>query len=246
MTEPREQAGPAWGERELKWILPAQRGAMVGTWLANRLRPDRDHPDGHVVTLYYDTPGGTLYDAKRNSDYLKEKVRLRWYEDSAGRPQGPTAFLEVKAKIGSQRRKLRRPAPLDAATLSGIPLTDRRLLAVLAALGPERAVLPAPLLPVLVVRYARDRFVDPASSARVAFDRAIRVAAVHPAIAPAARRPRLDVAVVEVKGERTELPASLRFLRALGTRRGSFSKYAACREVLASGLPIATVWRRAC
>ena len=50
-----------------------------------------------------------LYAEKRNGDYFKRKVRLRWYDDPRA-VKGDTpmaAFFEIKRKYGALRRKER-------------------------------------------------------------------------------------------------------------------------------------------
>lgn len=218
--------------RELKWWLPAGRSRACERFLAGRLRPDRDHPRGWVVSVYYDTPTWRLLREKVNSDYLKTKVRLRYYEDDDGHPLGTQAFLEAKQKVGSQRGKIR--IPLSREDLP--ERLDGRAMRALPELLRRRGVaLPAPLLPAFAVRYFRSRWVDPRSGSRVCLDRDIRVPAVNRAMLPRTRAGTLDATVLEVKGGGTSLPASLRPLAAFGCRRRSFSKYAACHAFLFHG-----------
>jgi len=163
-------------------------------------------------------------------------VRLRWYEDDAGRALGDEAFLEIKRKIGGLRRKHREPAPIGAALASGLRLSDARLAALPEHLRRRGHDLPALLRPAFVVRYRRRRFVEPGGT-RVALDDRIHVPAVHAPQLPSGRRPRLDVAVVESKGPGVEPPASLRRLVDLRCRRGAFSKYEECFVRLIDRLP---------
>lgn len=80
-TEALEQ-GPA---HEIKLELASGRAGAVAAFLAAYCRPDPEHPGGRVSTIYYDTPELCLLGEKTNSDFLKTKVRLRWY----GEPTGP-------------------------------------------------------------------------------------------------------------------------------------------------------------
>jgi VTC domain len=224
-------------ERELKWVLPAARAALVAGFLASRLRLDRAYAAGWVVSLYYDTPDWRFLQDKLNSDYLKTKLRLRWYEDDRRCPLGKDAFLEVKGKIGSSRTKLRLPSPLPATLLGDLPLTDSRLRALPDLARAAGAVLPAPLQPVFIVRYRRRRFVDPLSGLRVSLDDRVHVPAVNPLRVPGFRSARLSVAVVEVKGPDAQLPRTLRPLRGLGCRLQALSKYAACHALITDSAP---------
>ena len=85
--------------------------------------------------------------------------------------------------------------------------------------------LPAWLLPVMMVRYERHRFVEPVSGARVSLDFRIEAPRANRVLLGQGGPVRLGVAVVEVKGAGEELPRALRPLAHLGARRASFSKY---------------------
>ena len=217
---------------ERKWTAPATRAPHIARWLASRLRRDPKHAGGWVVSVYYDTPDWRLLREKEDSDYLKTKVRVRWYEDDDGALLSPDAFLEVKAKRGGARTKARLVTSEPAATLQTLPLTDPRWAPLPDAARREGLLLPTPLTPVFAVRYRRRRFVDPLTRSRVAFDDAIHVGATHPGRVPGYRRVRLDRAVVEVKGDAHDLPDHLTGLFSLGCRREAFSKYFACHRSL--------------
>ena len=94
---------------ELKFVGERWRAKPLRRLLERLCRPDPAFPTGTVFTIYYDTPSLECLDEKRNSDYLKTKVRLRWYRVE-GRPTD-SAFLEVKSRVGSRRDKLRLAVP---------------------------------------------------------------------------------------------------------------------------------------
>ena len=48
-------------------------------------RRDPEFPAAVVWTIYYDTPAFASLGEKINSDYLKRKIRVRWYSDLEGR-----------------------------------------------------------------------------------------------------------------------------------------------------------------
>jgi hypothetical protein len=82
MPTTTEPAPPnAGGDRELKYSLQAGRVPLARRMLASACRPDPEHAVACVWTIYYDTPQLTSLREKINSDYLKVKVRLRWYSD---------------------------------------------------------------------------------------------------------------------------------------------------------------------
>jgi hypothetical protein len=85
---------------EIKYILPNQAAAPVANWLRARCRPDPDHPEGLISSVYYDSHDLRLLREKINSDFAKTKVRLRWYLDSgSGAIEGP-AYLEKRKSSG--------------------------------------------------------------------------------------------------------------------------------------------------
>lgn len=227
------------GRRELerKWVMPARLTGRVTRILNARLRPDPEHAEGYVSSIYYDTPDWRFVEEKLSSDFLKTKVRLRWYEDEQRRPLSPQAFLELKVKLGGAREKLRVPSPIDAGTLLGMDLTDRRLRQLPRLAGAEGVRLPVPLLPAFLVRYRRRRYVDPISGLRLSLDDRIHVPAVNRGLVPPSRHTHLDLAILEVKGERGDLPRTLRPLFELGLRQRSLSKYAACHTLLMDPCP---------
>src|SRR5690606_22911495 len=66
-------------EHELKFTVPVSSTAAVLAWLRGACTPDPKFPCGRVSRIYNDTPDPRSLREKLNSDYLKTKVRLRWY-----------------------------------------------------------------------------------------------------------------------------------------------------------------------
>lgn len=207
---------------EIKWALSSGRAAAVAAFLAAHCRTDREYPGGTVSTIYYDTPELCLLGEKINSDFLKTKVRLRWYGDLIAGP----LFLEVKRKVG-QRRFKERLAVAAAARLVSHRLESRAFSQPLEALR-ERTKLPPLLRPVLELCYRRRRFVDPVSGVRIALDTNIRVVRVNSEILSRFDPAPLRRAVLEVKGANRDVPDFFGPLLALGCRRAAFSKYLRC------------------
>jgi hypothetical protein len=218
---------------EQKFAFPIHCRDELLAWATYVLEPDPGHPGGVVHSLYYDTPDLELYLQKRNSEYLKFKVRLRWYGEAGAMPpdQRIPCFLEVKRKIGAARRKRRTTADLPAAVLAGSPF-DSSEVAALAGVALENG-FPGQrtLVPMALIRYRRLRFVDPSTGARVAIDWEIGCRAVNPAFLPAEAPVVLGTGVLEVKGTARHLPPSLEPIAFLLTK-SSFSKYAQCLEHL--------------
>jgi len=217
---------PTAGDRELKFSLPAGRLSPARRWLQTVCRPDRDHPRALVSTIYYDTPDLRSLGEKINSDYLKLKVRLRWYSDLEGTPSGP-AFVEAKFREGTLRGKVRVPLSVAADVVAGWALHDPRLRSLPLLLRPHGITLRGAWQPMLLLRYRRDRFVDPTSRARISLDAEIAAVAANRRFVAIFDGTPLGTGVLEVKGGAEQLPMALRSLLRLGARQGAFSKYAA-------------------
>src|SRR5687768_4397655 len=115
------------GERELKFTLPASRVHLARRRLESLCHRDPEFPAAVVWTIYYDTPALGSLGEKINSDYLKRKIRVRWYSDLEGRVSGP-AFVEAKLRLGTQRSKVRARLPYAAEEIAQWDLQDPRLL----------------------------------------------------------------------------------------------------------------------
>ncbi len=75
--------GPA--DYEIKFAVPASAAGSLRTWIGSVCRPDAAHPPARVTTVYFDTPSLAFLAEKIDSDYLKTKVRVRWYGPSDSR-----------------------------------------------------------------------------------------------------------------------------------------------------------------
>jgi hypothetical protein len=206
--------------------MPAARADIARRLLERYCRRDPAYPAAVVWTMYYDTPGLLSLGEKINSDYLKQKIRVRWYSDLRGRPAGPS-FVEAKLRVGNRRMKVRASLPYSADELASWDLEDPRLLQLPLSLKEHGIDLRDPWRPILLIRYRRDRFIEPLSRSRVSLDADIAAAAVNTRYMSAVDCSPLGSAVVEVKGSADELPLALRGLLHLGAQKCSFSKYLA-------------------
>jgi hypothetical protein len=222
-------ASPALLVHEIKHVMPAAAAGPAEAWLGAVCRPERERPPAWVVSVYFDTPDLQLLDEKVNSDYLKVKVRVRWYQSLSG-STGEPAFLEVKRRIGTRRDKQRTPLGVPAGALARWRLEDPRWRTLIGQAAPS---VGSGLRPSLKLRYVRSRFLD-VSGARLALDRRIEVAALHAALSSGPLRADVGQAVVEWKGMSADLPFHLRAITGFGARRQSFSKYQAAAQ--AAGL----------
>ncbi len=210
-------------EREIKFTLSAGRAHVARDWLERLCRRDPRYPAAIVWTMYYDTPALISLGEKVNSEYLKRKLRVRWYADLDGRLLEPV-FVEAKLRVGGLRTKVRERVPVPAAEIAQWDLQDPRLSRLPRMLQARGMLGLEPWQPVMLIRYRRDRFVEPRSRARVSLDTDIAAAAVHPRLAHPADTTPLGSAVLEVKGQEDTLPLTLHPLLSLGIRKGAFSK----------------------
>ena len=220
--------------REQKFVFVERHKPLLQEWLGASVSADPAYPGGMVTSLYFDTPGFDLYREKRNGDYLKSKLRLRWYVDERkGDADGEIpCFLEIKRKVGSVRRKARLELSVPARCLRDRMFLDgtiERLSERAYELGGAHAVGSSlsSLMPVAVIRYDRLRFVEHASASRIALDTNIRCERMNPMLLCGQPPVHLSAGVLEVKGPGDTLPQSLRPVGRL-LRKDSFSKYAAC------------------
>ena len=160
---------PGAGERELKFTLPAALVHLARRRLDNVCRRDVQFPAAVVWTIYYDTPALVSLGEKINSDYLKRKIRVRWYSDLEGRVTGP-AFVEAKLRIGTRRSKVRARLPYPAEEIATWDLQDPRLQSFPLLLREQGISGQESWQPMMLIRYRRDRFVEPLTRSRVSLD----------------------------------------------------------------------------
>ena len=216
-------------EHEIKYLVPASNAAALVAWASSVCLRDRKYPPAMVHTVYYDTPRLALLGEKIGSDFLKTKVRVRWYADRDGRP-GDVLFAEAKFRVGSQRRKVRHRLPISAAEAAGRPLHDPVWIQWLEPLRADAPQLPATLAPVLGVRYVRHRFVEAAHASRVTIDEGIWLDRINASRLHGRIPGVFPHAVFEYKGRLPDPPAALLPVVRFGGRRGSSSKYLACYQ----------------
>jgi hypothetical protein len=219
-------------EHEIKYLVPASAASSLIAWTASACLRDERYPPARVHTVYYDTPGLALLYEKIDSDYLKTKVRLRWYADRHGR--AGALFAEAKFRVGSLRQKVRVRLTARGNHASTLPLHDRTWLDWLEALRAQSPPLPAALAPVLGLSYTRHRFSDAArGGARVTIDEGIALDRLNGSFIRGRIPGALPHSVFEYKGRRPDLPAAFAPVVRFGGRRGSWSKYLACYQHVA-------------
>ena len=223
-------------EFELKLVLPNDRLAPVAAFLRAVCTQDTEHPANIVASIYFDTRQLDFVHEKINSDLLKTKVRIRWYEDvSTRQPLGPS-FVEVKYRRGLCRSKHRIQTTRKAGDLARLDLRDKSLLEVPDLLLSTQVYDLHNLEPLLEVRYERLRFIEPMTGTRISLDSQIGVGRVHQGRLPFTTRRRLDQGVLEVKNSSGRIPALLNPLLRIGAKKDSFSKYFACFSLATRGV----------
>ena len=225
MIEDRSRAD---ANHELKFVFENSRASVLIKWLELRCQPDPDFPTGKVSSIYYDTLNWRYLNEKINSDFLKTKIRIRWYEDINTGHQGDQSFLEAKYKIGSSRKKKRVATEYSGKWLSRIPLSDPKLIGIPFLLCELGVKIPPTLFPAFQISYKRFRFIEPLTGSRLCIDFDIGMPRTNWHMLPKTGRGILPCGVFEVKGSQTELPGILRQLTAMGCRKESFSKYSGC------------------
>ena len=221
---------------EQKYVFPRFHTDAIFSWVERVCLSDFNFPMSLVSSLYYDTPGFSFYREKSNSFYLKTKVRLRWYGQLQSRPKNSpvNCLLEVKKKVGRLRQKKRIPLKIIASKLINCQFSDEEIATLPLQVADSIPVPAVVLIPLLIVRYNRYRFVDPQSSSRISIDVDISCPQVNPLYFPTGRSLNpLDVGVLEVKGKQMELPDALLPISQY-LRKDSFSKYASCCEHLSN------------
>ena len=220
-------------DRELKFVCSPWSDRLVIASLGSRCQRDQKYQENRINSIYFDTLNWAFADEKAASDYLKTKVRIRWYEAGESgvedaKKSASRCYLEVKRKIGSTREKARKPLEITPQELTpafwsshGISVIKKEI----ARLAPDLGNVD--LMPRILVRYLRHRFIDPVSGARIAFDS--EISGTSMAMSASERfTSRLSHSVLEVKGDEEDLPVNLRSLNMPYLRKAAFSKYYEC------------------
>lgn len=218
-------------ESELKFVLPQYRAGKILDWLEHTCLADPSYPQAVVSSIYYDSLRWNAVSEKVNSTYLKTKVRLRWYEDTAN---SDVSFAEVKYKTGNRRFKERIETPWKGAWLASVPLDDPVLMDIPRLLCAHSISLEQSVFPAFLIRYRRYRFLEPISDTRISLDVEITVPQVNSQRLPMSNPAVLGTAVCEIKGALFELPQNLSPLLLMGCQQASFSKYLAAYQALSA------------
>lgn len=218
---------------EQKFIFIGHHTDPILEWAEYSCVHDPAYYSGTISSIYFDTPSLYHYCEKRNSDYVKSKVRLRWYEDvhASDRTFDVPCFIEVKTKRGVSRHKGRKQILLSSDRLRDDPFSDEEILAIPEQVYELDYLSPGILVPMLLIQYNRRRYVEPDSGSRIAIDTDIRCVRANGAYVAGLPPVHLEAGVLEIKGPLRGLPRLLMPLSAQLTPE-AFSKYARCWEHL--------------
>jgi len=147
-------------QRETKFVSDNSAAHIALAWLRSHCSPDPQFPQGTVSSIYYDTPDLRHLREKINSDYLKTKIRVRWYAGLDGGEAGETSFVEAKHKQGGRREKTRVETRHSGRWLAKTELSDLDLRTIPWTLR-DRGIFVCPTLcPVFEISYKRYRFLE--------------------------------------------------------------------------------------
>ena len=222
---------------EQKYLFPTGYTDVIRTWLEHACVPDPRYPSSVVSSIYFDTPELFHFHESRNGEFLRAKVRLRWYADPARDPAtvesgaGVRCYLEVKTKQGALSEKRRTEVTIPSRVLLDDLFSDERipdLTSRVFDLGYRAAGM---LVPVLLIQYRRRRYLDVESDSAIAEDTEIRCTRANDTVVQATLPVHLDVGVLEIKGMNRETCGVLNPIGSYLTK-SPFSKYAISLETL--------------
>ena len=229
----------AGGDVEQKFVFRWTDKQVLQDWLEFHTLRDPGFYSSPILSLYYDTPSLDFYREARSGDYLKTKLRLRWYQNVFTSAEQPiNCFLEIKRKRGALRHKQRQAVVLPAGYLSDNLFDAAQIANLPGETGGFGCFNRGILVPMLVIEYQRCRYVDAESGARIALDFTIACHRANAAYIYGTVPVESAFGVLEVKSKGNELPEFLQPMRRYLNRQ-SFSKYALCCQRLLDPL----AWR---
>ena len=241
---------------EQKFFITPRRTGLAIALLRRACRPDPDFPVGQVNSLYFDTLDLDQHQRSDSGEFTKDKIRIRWYgkdldphrtaldrEPDSARDGTACVWLELKSRRGFASTKQRTTMDVAASALAFDALKTgivpaNVLRQTMAGFG---FFAYGPLIPVVTISYWRLRFIEPRSGFRISIDSRIRSSMVMPGVGIGERGLELPGMIVEVKGPRFEVPASLRPLLEIGSSWTRYSKYSS--SIDGHGEPRGTVSR---
>lgn len=166
---------------EVKYLVGAAGLPGLLAQLAPYTRPDphMEDPQGYRVhSVYWDSPGFTLFWEKVEGLEIRRKLRFRSYDDS------PLVFAEIKQRVDRtlQKRRVRLPQEEAERMLRGSasPSLSDAQLADPVAQEVEAFARQYLLRPVVAITYRRYALVgSETSDLRITFDRRVQYSATE-------------------------------------------------------------------
>ena len=210
-------------EQELKFTINNQFKDQFKKQLCVDCFQDDQYSSNEVFSIYFDNSDLALLMGKASSDFLKTKLRLRWY-DNSNQDEKFLCFLELKEKIGSSRKKNRLKITVNKNIYDFLNSTE--FIQIKRQFIQEHCseLSGLALSPHVLVHYKRARLIDKFHQYRISFDTDIKASSFLNR-----RRIHLNQSVFEIKGKGLhELPVNLRNLSHFGLKKAAFSKYYEC------------------
>lgn len=189
---------------EVKYLVRATHlpAILAELELYTRRDPHMQDPQGYRVhSVYWDSPGFTLFWEKAEGLEVRRKLRFRSYDDS------PVVFAEIKQRVDRtlQKRRVRLPREDAERILRGsgsLSLSDDQLANPVAQ-EVEAFARQYLLQPVVAITYRRYALIgSETSDLRITFDRRVQYSTSELTMSPLVRgKDLLDprVAIMEVK-----------------------------------------------
>lgn len=216
---------------ERKFFVPSSKIPFASHMLVHCCPRDRQYPEGVVNSIYYDTSDLEFFCDSDEGNYIRNKIRVRWYDNPQLNGTIPV-YLELKSKNGfaGSKQRIKHLIPSDRLHNGGLKkgLIDYTTLRQgLAQFGyfPTEC-----LLPMILISYNRLRFEDLLTGTRVSLDWNIRSTLISPLLNRQEGSLLMHGGVIEIKGQSTDIPPAMQSIRHLGTDWSRYSKYAACME----------------
>lgn len=183
-------------------------------------------PYGIVTSIYFDTIDLKSYQEKINGDFLKSKLRLRWY-DSSKNDENINVFIEFKNKIGSARDKSRFKINISKTNFSKIIKSNHTLTEFINnELQQNDISLPSNIFALIQISYKRNRFICPFTKANVCLDYDIQAKNIYLNHQCEINEAHFNSIVMEIKDSSIKHIPWLNKLVDLDFRNQNFSKFA--------------------
>jgi hypothetical protein len=213
---------------EQKYLFPLASREMILSWLDHACIPDPSFPYSDVSTLYYDTPELAHFHEGSNGNFVRAKVRLRWYPKAelGGRDHDADVpgYLEIKTKQGALSGKQRFAVIIPRRSLIQDPFSDSWILELPTQVFELNFKPTNILVPVAQVQYRRRRYLDPGSQSGIAVDTEICCTRCNVNVISGMPPVHFPMGILESKGMNRTLPKALAPIGSC-LAKSRFSKY---------------------